>query len=44
LQFPDRIAQQFGPYKKACAAQTCVSSKGRIARCRFGCMASHLQP
>ena len=31
LQFPDRIAQQFGPYKKACAAQTCASSKGRIA-------------
>ena len=30
LQFPDRIAQQFGPYKKACAAQTCASSKGRI--------------
>ena len=31
LQFSDRIAQQFGPYKKACAAQTCASSKGRIA-------------
>ena len=31
LQFPDRIAHQFGPYKKACAAQTCASSKGRIA-------------
>ena len=31
LHFPDRIAQQFGPYKKACAAQTCASSKGRIA-------------
>ena len=31
LRFPDRIALQFGPYKKACAAQTCASSKGRIA-------------
>ena len=31
LQSPDRIAQQFGLYKKACAVQTCASSKGRIA-------------
>lgn len=31
LQFPERIAGQFGPYRRACAAQTCESSKGRIA-------------
>ncbi|HSN05005.1 MAG TPA: ATP-binding protein [Nitrospira sp.] len=30
LQFPERIASQFGPYRRACAAQTCESSKGRI--------------
>lgn len=31
LKYPERIAAQFGPYLKACAAQTCESSKGRIA-------------
>jgi signal transduction histidine kinase len=31
LQFPERVLQQFGPYRKACAAQTCESSKSRIA-------------
>jgi signal transduction histidine kinase/CheY-like chemotaxis protein len=31
LRFPDRVLQQFGPYRKACAAQTCESSKSRIA-------------
>ena len=31
LKFPDQVLQQFGGYRKACAAQTCESSKGRIA-------------
>jgi len=31
LKFPDQVLQQFGLYRKACAAQTCESSKGRIA-------------
>jgi signal transduction histidine kinase/class 3 adenylate cyclase len=31
LKFPDRVLKQFGPYCKACAAQTCESSKGRIS-------------
>ena len=31
LKFPDQVLQQFGHYRKACAAQTCESSKGRIA-------------
>lgn len=31
LQFPDRVLAQFGPYRRACAQQTCESSKGRIA-------------
>lgn len=31
LEFPDHVLKQFGPYRKACAAQTCESSKSRIA-------------
>lgn len=31
LQFAERTLEQFGPYRKACAEQTCESSKGRIA-------------
>ncbi|MEC4889997.1 MAG: ATP-binding protein [Nitrospira sp.] len=31
LQFSDKVVEQFGPYRRACAAQTCESSKGRIA-------------
>jgi signal transduction histidine kinase/class 3 adenylate cyclase len=31
LKFPDQVLQQFGSYRRACAAQTCESSKGRIA-------------
>ena len=31
LKFPDQVLRQFGGYRKACAAQTCESSKGRIA-------------
>jgi signal transduction histidine kinase len=31
LRFPDAVLRQFGPYRKACAAQTCESSKSRIA-------------
>ncbi|HXH85833.1 MAG TPA: GAF domain-containing protein, partial [Nitrospira sp.] len=31
LKYPHRVLQQFGLYRKACAAQMCESSKGRIA-------------
>ncbi|TAL08575.1 MAG: response regulator [Nitrospirae bacterium] len=31
LQFAERTLEQFGPYRRACAVQTCESSKGRIA-------------
>lgn len=31
LTFPERVYQQFGPYRKACVAQICESAKGRIS-------------
>jgi signal transduction histidine kinase len=31
LKFLPHVERQFGPYRKACAALTCESSKGRIA-------------
>ncbi len=31
LKFAAHVERQFGPYRKACAAMTCESSKGRIA-------------
>ena len=31
LKFTDRSYEQFGPYRKACALQTCESSKGRMS-------------
>jgi signal transduction histidine kinase len=31
LTLTDRVYEQFGPYRKACAAQICESAKGRIS-------------
>ena len=31
LRYPEHVYRQFGPYRKACVAQTCESSKARIA-------------